>query len=322
MNVESITIRPADPKTDFADLARLISRVWPDRAITEDTLHEWERDNPPGRIRRRTVAITPEGQIAGYGIVNHAPWTEEGRFFLWVAAVPEWQKQGLGGRLYDDSLHFALAHGANLLDSEVRDDDDASLRFAQKRGFAVHRHIFESVIDLRTFDESPFAGLIEEVEAGGIRFFSLADAGNSEEVLRQLYAVNLRAVQDDPGLDGDSSFPPFEEFRKVLYGSSWFLPEGQLLAADGDEVIGLAAVGYHASNNSMANMITGVDRAYRGRKIAQALKLLAIRFAQAYGVDTIRTDNDSQNEPMLAINRKLGYRPQPGFYRLVGELSK
>ncbi len=39
----------------------------------------------------------------------------------------------------------------------------------------------------------------------------------------------------------------------------------------------MAAVGYFASAQSMYNMITGVDRAYRGRGIALALKLLSIR---------------------------------------------
>jgi hypothetical protein len=71
-----------------------------------------------------------------------------------------------------------------------------------------------------------------------------------------------------------------------------------------------------AAENSMVNMITGVDRTYRGRKIAKALKLLTIRYAKAYGATAIRTNNDSENGTMLAINRKLGYRPQPGLYKL------
>jgi RimJ/RimL family protein N-acetyltransferase len=67
-------------------------------------------------------------------------------------------------------------------------------------------------------------------------------------------------------------------------------------------------------------MITGVDRMYRGRKIALALKLLAIRWAIEKGASCIVTDNDSQNAPMLAINRKLGYVPRPGIFRLTRQL--
>lgn len=66
----------------------------------------------------------------------------------------------------------------------------------------------------------------------------------------------------------------------------------------------------------MYNMMTGVDEAYRGQKIAQILKLHSFQFAKEYGADFIRTHNDSLNAPMLAINRKLGYEPNPGEFRL------
>lgn len=314
----SVTIRNTIPEKDYAKLAPILTQIGPE-PVTEETLYEWDRSMAPGKLRHRTVAVTDSGKIVGYGITAYNPWNEAGRFFIWTAVLPEHRGQGLGGRLYDDALRFAQVNGANLIDSEVRDNEPASLRFAEKRGFVIDRHMFESIIDLERFDERPFAGLIEAVESGGIRFFSLADAGNTEEILRKLHAVNARVVMDDPG--GSGTFPDFDYFRDNLATSSWFVPEGQIMAADGEDVIGLAAVGYMAANNSMVNMITGVDRAYRGRKIAQALKLMTIRFARLYGAAYIRTDNDSENGPMLAINRKLGYQPQPGFYKVVGRIS-
>ncbi len=50
--------------------------------------------------------------------------------------------------------------------------------------------------------------------------------------------------------------------------------------------------------------------------------LAAIRYAQAQGAHTIRTNNDSLNAPMLAINEKLGYGPQPGKYLLTRQMTK
>jgi GNAT superfamily N-acetyltransferase len=67
----------------------------------------------------------------------------------------------------------------------------------------------------------------------------------------------------------------------------------------------------------MFNMMTGVDRRYRSRGIATALKLLAIRCARRYRAAYLRTNNDSLNAPMLAVNQKLGYISQPGWYRLL-----
>lgn len=67
-------------------------------------------------------------------------------------------------------------------------------------------------------------------------------------------------------------------------------------------------------------MVTGVDRAHRGHRVAQALKLHAIRCARRYGAVYIRTHNDGENAPILAINRNLGYQPRPGLYHYIHEL--
>src|SRR5687768_12049361 len=43
--------------------------------------------------------------------------------------------------------------------------------------------------------------------------------------------------------------------------------------------------------------------------------------AKKEGMRYVRTHNDSKNAPMLAINRKLGYKPEPGYYRLLRVLE-
>jgi GNAT superfamily N-acetyltransferase len=67
----------------------------------------------------------------------------------------------------------------------------------------------------------------------------------------------------------------------------------------------------------MYNMTTGVERDFRGHGLATALEVLAIRCARRYGAAYLRTNNHSENAPMLAVNRKLGYLPEPGKYLLV-----
>jgi RimJ/RimL family protein N-acetyltransferase len=153
------------------------------------------------------------------------------------------------------------------------------------------------------------------LEAQGARFFSLADVGDTEEARRAAYEINRRAALDIPGRI--HSFASFEEWRRFVCGASWYRPEGQILAALGETWVGLSAVGYFAESNSMYNMITGVDRPYRGRGLALALKLRTIRLARRYGAAYIRTHNDSENAPMLALNRKLGYQPEPGLQLFV-----
>jgi len=319
METSAIVIREAG-EGDFARVAELISATQPE-PVTEANVLEWERRVLIGQVRRRMAAVDGAGRIAGYSIVQHTDAMGQGRFYLWVALDLAWRQRGIGAQLYDNALDFAIGHGAAALESEVREDDASGLRFARHRGFAIARHIFESAIDLAAFDEKPFDGLLEDVQAGGVRFLSLADVAMDPGYFRQLYEVNYRAVLDDPASTGN--WVSFEEFERTVRGASWFDPYGQIMALDAASgaVIGLAAVGFFEHTNRASNMITGVDRAYRGRRIALALKLLTIRYAKARGSDAIVTNNDSQNAPMLAINHKLGYVPRPGIYRLAKALA-
>jgi GNAT superfamily N-acetyltransferase len=303
--------------SDLPELAALISQVSVE-PMSVSQLQDWHGRQPKGHIRRCQVAVDAAGRISGYNLLQHEAWEEDGLFYFEVIVKPEQQGQGLGSWLYDEAMTAVPTLGGRRLKGDVRDDQPEWLRFAQNRGFTIRRHLFESVIELNEFDESRFTGLIESVEATGIRFFSLADVGDTEAARRKLHAVNTAVSADSPGSDG--GFPNFEEFNQMFNTSAWFQPAGQILATAGDEYVGLAAVGYFEDQNYMYNNITGVLRDYRGRKIAQALKLLTIRYAQAYGAATIRTSNDSENAPMLAINRKLGYKPLPGKYLMHCEL--
>ena len=65
------------------------------------------------------------------------------------------------------------------------------------------------------------------------------------------------------------------------------------------------------------NLHTGVDRNYRGRGLAQAVKITALRYARdVLKVDTVRTHHNTFNLPMIAIDRKLGYMQQPGTFAM------
>ena len=315
--MEGITFRPIDPRCDFTALASLLNKVRT-QPVTAERLLEWERIRPPDRLRRTLIARTDENALVGYNLVYHRVGAEVGRSYLDIAVDPAWSRQGIGGWLYDDAFKCALAQGATILDADPRDDCPECIRFAEERGLVINRHMVESVIDLHTFETSPYEALVQSLEAGGIHFFSLATVKNSEDTFRQLYEVNRICALDDPSSHG--TFPSFEEFSSFFFIAPWFLAEGQILAADGDKIIGLSAVGYDANTNSMENMMTGVLAACRGSKIAQALKVLALKFAKSYGADSIITYNDSQNKPMLAVNNKLGYIRQVGEYHMVRRL--
>jgi GNAT superfamily N-acetyltransferase len=313
-----VSLRPLNLETDADQYVKLINTVLPDPATVE-RVYEWASHFPADGIRQQMIALDENNRIIGCNEAARRPNMVPGTFFVEAIVLPEFQRRGIGAQLYDNAVEFARAHGANRLICEVRDFNSDWLSIAQARGFQIDRHIFESTIDLATFDETLFAGAIESAQARGVRFFALADVGNIETNQRRLYEVNKITGLDIPGYEGE--FPRFEDFSRYVFQASWFRAEGQIIAADEDRWIGLGAVGYFTATNSAYNMHTGVLKEYRGHKIAQALKLLTIRRAHEWGAAYIRTNNDSQNAPILAINRKLGYAPQPGYYKCVKNLE-
>lgn len=312
----SVTIRLADPEQDYDAAASLISQ-YQNQAITGNDIREWDERRFEGMIRRRTVAVTEAGQVVGCSTMIHEPWDPPGKFYVWLCVDAAATRQGIGSHLYGDAHTFCQANGASQFTSQVNDNDSDSQAFAQRRGFHQDRHIFESVIHLADFNETPLTHITPAVHAQGIRILSLTDVGDTPELRRQLYEVNRATALDIPGRS--SLFSTYEEFTRMVFHSGWFNPAGQILALDGDKAVGLAAVRFLGETGTMYNLMTGVLPEYRGRNIALALKLHTIRLARAWGARAIRTNNDSQNGPMLAINRKLGYQPEPGHYTLVKE---
>jgi RimJ/RimL family protein N-acetyltransferase len=70
------------------------------------------------------------------------------------------------------------------------------------------------------------------------------------------------------------------------------------------------------------NLFTGVDLPYRGRKLGQAVKVLALRYARsALKTNTVRTHHNTRNLPMIAIDTKFGYKLLPGSFLMEKKLN-
>jgi GNAT superfamily N-acetyltransferase len=303
-------IRPARLETDLPAIVR-ITNPYETNPLSVEQVRSFFEYNPPGRIQVRLVAVDEHDQVSGYSGFVHESSAPAGAFIVWVVVDPATRRQGLGAALWQATLKGLQEQAATRLEADVFDNDPLGLGFALRRGFAIHHHSFRSVLDLATFDETPYLPDMAALEAEGIRFCTLADFPDTPATRRKLYELN---APHDPGSDGTNL--SYTEFEHFIIGASWFRPAGQLLAVEGEAWVGMAAVSLDPEKCRAYNEFTGVLEAYRGRKIARALKVKAARYARENGAQTLVTDNHSLNAPILAINQKMGYQPQPGKYSL------
>lgn len=308
-----LTFRLAN-RADYARFATLISHV-EGRTITGDTLQAWDAHRIEDDIFLRYAACVDE-EIIGFGEIEKLAIAQFPQFTIWLTIDVTHRRRGYGGQFYDFLAQQAMTYGAEEFISECKANELHSLRFAQKRGFEIRRHAFDSQLDLKAFNPDKWLPIVDEVKAQGIRFTSLAAEGNTEAAQRKLFELNNVTAGDNPSSDGKER-DTFENFKSKVLTADWFRADGQILAVDGERFVGLSAIGFESGGMTAFHAFTGIDKAYRGRKIAQALRILAAQYAISKGAQVIVTDNDSENAPMLAINDKFGYVRQPGTYWLV-----
>ncbi|GLI08488.1 GNAT family N-acetyltransferase [Paenibacillus tyrfis] len=328
----SIELRPLRLPEDYEALASLLNtyrsepctaqRLEEDDAKLYTVGHTYLDENGllAGYDRTRRVAVTEQDVIVGYVWSWRAPWTEPGHLNNTLIVAGEYRRQGAGQLLLEHVIDWGTALGATTLVTEVWDDHPDALQFAERRGFAVERHAFQSVLDLDRVDPDRLreAETLKLLESGGLRFLTLADEPG-EESERKLYELYKETLTDIPGYTGE--VPDIQEWRKWYLMAEGYAPERVIIAADGDNYAGVTNVLHNRQTNGMYHEYTGVKRAYRRRKIALGLKIKAMLLAKERNAAYIRTDNDSMNAPILRINRSLGYEPLRGTYRLTAKLQ-
>jgi GNAT superfamily N-acetyltransferase len=134
-----------------------------------------------------------------------------------------------------------------------------------------------------------------------------------------VYELHIEALAD---VSTDTPFDDvgYEDWLR----SDWSYPDisddGSFVVLEGGRPVSIAFLVVDPVGRLATNAFTGTLRAYRGRGLARLVKLASIRWAAEQGVERILTGNDETNAAMLAVNRRLGYRPVKEHYSYVKEL--
>lgn len=308
----TFTLRPLTP-ADFPRMVEIQRAQLPEPNTVEE-LNRAEQKRPPGEIRRRVAAVTPDGLLIGYGGIGRSNLSRPGYMSINIRVDRAWRGQGVGSAIYADLMRFASEHGTAALDSDVREDAPEGRLFAEHRGFTCRSHGFASKLNPVEFDPAPWLDSIRVAEASGIRFTTLAEYAQTDETWDRFIDCFVQLVRDSPG-QADFPRPATADFRETLESGPNWNPADAVLAVDGDQWAAMAWA-MREPDGSHYHNITGVAPAYRGRGLATAIKVALILHLQAKGVTKVFTHNDSTNERMLAVNRKMGYVPEPGVFHM------
>ncbi len=270
---------------------------------------------------KRYVAIGPREEVLGFGEYGHSPWVfHHQKFWMDVNVHPRWQRQGIGTLLYDHLMEELLGLRGIEVRSSAQENRPEGIRFLTKRDFTERMRTWESVLDLSRFDPSGFRDLLEHPK--GVELTTLAQESAHEPQLDLKLHQLATDLERDVPLPGKYTPVPFDLFRQWILKSPGALPEGYFLAKVGEEYVGQCVLHRQIGmEGSLRHGLTGVRREYRRRGIAMILKVTALRWAKEAGYRAVRTWNDSTNEGMLAINRKLGFQRRPAWISFVKQLG-
>jgi GNAT superfamily N-acetyltransferase len=312
--MKSIILRPSDPERDFGPIAALISSQEDELTSEMDLKKDYEKNL--GQVIGIVTAVNEQGDFQGfYWAFRNRLETGWAKFYLVV--TPEVRRQGVGNKLYKDLLQAVEKGRVINLRVSVSDTCPEYREFAERRGFSEQRHHFGMKLDLDGFDDQPYDNILARLKREGFQFTSMEELGNTEDTQKKLYELNNSAALSTPGAEGERSWDSFEDFQKSVCQSDWYKPAGQIVAIEPSTGgwAAMSAITRMPGTEYAYNLFTGVDQGYRGRKLGQAVKVLALRYARdVLKVDQVRTHHNTKNLPMIAIDRKLGYTVMPGTF--------
>lgn len=304
---------------NFPDDAEAVAEVlsvanpgWPTTA--ELVLHANEHRDPSFYFTE--VLAEQSGRVVGVGEIGHDTFShEDWRYWGNVSVHPDARGQGIGTAMYDELLRRVQERGARELRTMLGDQpqDEPGAAFLKARGFEPRWERYESSLHTRDVNLTSFDDLMAQVAAGGLSLRSLAELSGPDHE-RWLYELDWLLFQDVP-LGLTLTRRSFEQWVKDELQDPTLRPELSFVAVDPTRddpltgpYVGYSTIGWNPAGAYAYIGMTGVLREVRGRGVAKALKVAAMRALHAAGGGEIRTFNDAPNRAMLTMNAALGFR--------------
>jgi GNAT superfamily N-acetyltransferase len=264
-----------------------------------------------------------DAQPVAYLWSAHGPWEKVPERHCDIGAEVDRSRQS------DEPLKLAwkwierhaVADGARILHAGAAEDEPNVLEVLGGLGYERDRAEKVWELDLKKHRER----LLEEagvarhkMEDQDVELLPLAE-WPGPETIKWLHSLSEATVRDIP-----SSHPILPQslanFTDRMNAPD--LPHDRIwLARHGDRPVAMSFLKFPPVRGHVWTGYTCSHPEYRGRGIARAVKLQSLAQAIELGIPFVRTDNDSENAPMLHINETLGYHPRPGFVDLAKRVN-
>ena len=278
-----------------------------DEADTAEGYADWKRQ------ARETIWLlaTEGGRDVGTAIGIGGWHSPEGVARGEVRVVPDARGRSIGSDLLSELAAWAIDLSYFELMGPVKEVDDTSLAWAERRGFVEVGRNSLLTLDLTAID----APVVEPPD--GIEIVSWAER---PAAARGMYEVACEAYPDIPG-EEDAEMASYDEWLSMDMQGAGDRPEATFIALAQDEVVAYAKLALSRARPVVAmHDITGVRRAWRGRGIARALKAAEIAWAKESGFERLETQNEERNEPIRKLNERYGYVVTPGSVTVRGRI--
>ena len=205
--------------------------------------------------------------------------------------------------LYLEALTRAHRLGYRQLLSVVRQDHRPQMEFLGAAGWRNAYQSWGAHLDLPGFDFAPYRKLEEKhyLEGTEVHRYAPSDTHAPWDALHHLYAESLKDTPRNPTTTHDSD--SLEYFRREIAAGRVFA------AVRRGEVLSYTALGLEPGSVSSEHTATHAE--YRDQGLATLVKAVALTWARTAGYAAASTGGNVANLPMLRVNQRLGYLPEP-----------
>ncbi|GAC1496755.1 MAG: GNAT family N-acetyltransferase [Candidatus Limnocylindrales bacterium] len=320
MRVGDLELRPAT-LDDAGIAADVETECAPDDPEDPQMTRHWWSLAAEEDTAERQIALL-DGAPVGFTEFEHRPWSKMPERFADIHAAlrPAANSTERLNMLFDHLEERARSDGARKVSAWAWDWNADRLSLLEQRGYREERRERYWELDLVAGRERIIAMAAESrlrMAREGVRLLTLAKDDDPAKWEK------LKRMSDEAESDVPTTVPwvriEMDEFME-WFESPALHKDRIWIAREGDDIVGISQLTYPPVRGPVATDWTGMARKARGRGIARALKCETLLQAIALGVDTVRTDNDSTNAPILHINETMGYVRRPDQIQLLKEL--